>query len=234
MVKYYGVINLRKEIFDYEKSIYAMMIKFIDNLSFLDDNKKSICLKLALAYKNNLDELYKAYDYLNSEELEFIDSKKLVKINKTNDILIVDFKNSTFEISTENIKKVIAGIIDILEDVLPMGTIIELKPQFIKSMYKSQSLKEVPKFIITKRFLSKKDSLSYFPYAAVQYPIGETSKGKNIHFTSKAIDKVIYKGFSDETELAYICVMKSEMIFKKEMHSISFSTLEEREEYISN
>lgn len=223
---------MSNKIFNYEKSISAMVIKFIDSLGFLDDKDKASWLQLSLLYRSELDELYKIYDYISSEDLEFVDNKKIIKINRQNNNLDVNIKNNLINISIDNTKYILAGIIDILEDILPIGTIIELKPEFIKSIYNNENLNETPKFIIIRRFLSREGNLSYFPYAAVPYPIGELSDGKNIHLTSKAIDKVVYKGFSDETDLAYICVMKSEMIFKKGMHSISFSSIEEREAYI--
>ena len=218
-------------IFDYEKSICAMLIKYIDKLDFLTNDDKAISLKLGLLYKNKINTVYRIYDFLNSEEKEFIDNN--INLDKQDNHLCVNIKGKTMTISIDYFKNILEGSIDILEDILPIGTIIELKSQFIKSLYGDTQFKENPKFIIIRRFLSKEGSLSYFPYAAVPYPTGELNDGNNIYLTSQAIEKVVYKGFSDEKDLAFICVMKSEMIFKKNMKSISFSSEKEKLVYIN-
>lgn len=224
---------MSNEEFNYEKSISAMVIRFIDGLEFLNEDEKANWLELGLSYKSDIDELYRIYDYINGEEKEFIDSKKIIKIHKDYKVLEVIIRDNTLKIHIKDVKKILAGIIDILEDILPIGTIIELKPQFIESILGSKNLKEAPKFIIIRRFLRIEDSLTYFPYEAVPYPVGELNDGKNIHLTFKAIDKIVYKGFSDKVDLAYICVMKSELILKKNMYSISFSNTKEREGHIN-
>lgn len=218
-------------IFDYEKSICSMLIKYIDKLDFLNNDDKAMSLKLGLLYKNQINRLYRIYDFLNSEEKEFIDNN--IKFEKQDSNLCLNIKGKTMIISIKNFKNLLEGSIDILEDILPIGTIIELKNKFIKSLYKDTKFKENPKFIIIRRFLSKEGSLAYFPYAAVPYPTGELNDRNNIYLTSQAIEKVVYKGFSDEKDLAFICVMKSEMIFRKNMKSISFSSEEERLVYIN-
>ena len=218
-------------IFYYEKSICAMLIKYIDKLDFLTDDDKAMSLKIVLLYKNKINGLYRIYDFINSEEKEFIDND--LNLEKHDKDININMNNKTSNISISNFKNILEGSIDILEDILPIGTIIELKSQFIKSLYGDTQFKENPKFIIIRRFLSKEGSLSYFPYAAVLYPTGELNDGNNIYLTSQAIEKIVYKGFSDEKDLAFICVMKSEMIFKKNMKSISFSSEEERLVYIN-
>ena len=218
-------------IFDYEKSICAMLIKYIDKLDFLTNDDKAISLKVGLLYKNQINELYRIYDFINSEEKEFIDNN--INLEKKDNNLCINIKGKNIVISINNFTNILEGSTDILEDILPIGTVIELKSQFIKTLYGETQFKENPKFIITRRFLSKEGGLFYFPYAAVPYPTGELSDENNIYLTSQAIEKVIYKGFSDEKDLAFICVMKSEMIFKKNMKSISFSSEEERLVYIN-
>ena len=89
---------MSSKIFNYEKSICAMVIKFIDSLSFLNDNDKASWLQLALSYKNELDELYKIYDYISSEDLEFVDNKKIIKINRQNNNLDVTIKYNLINI----------------------------------------------------------------------------------------------------------------------------------------
>ena len=80
-------------IFDYEKSICAMLIKYIDKLDFLTDDDKAMSLKIVLLYKNKINGLYKIYDFINSEEKEFIDNDlnlekhdKDININMNNKI----------------------------------------------------------------------------------------------------------------------------------------------------
>lgn len=119
-----------------------------------------------------------------------------------------------------------------LEDIFPLGTVVKLKSIFTKDIFNETTDGDKVMFIITKRFLSASNNPYYFTYAAVPYPVGELENGKIINFTSQAIDKVIYKGFSDIQEEAYISVMKNEMIIKKRMKSINFASEEERSEFM--
>lgn len=220
---------MKKELFNYKKSITTMLIKFIDQLVFFNDEEKSIFLQIALKNKDKLHELYKVYDYINTKEEKFNNGE--LDIRKGINKYYIGFNNTLIEIEENDIKKVIAGIIDILEEVLPIGTVVLLKHEFIKKMCKDNEVKEVPRFIINKRFLSKEGSSTYFNYSVVPYPTGEIAENNNLYVTTNAIDKVIYRGYSDVSDEAYIYIMKNEMILNKKMHSISFASEEERELY---
>lgn len=219
-------------VFNYEKSLIAMLIKYIDNLSFLEDNDKSTLFEIVFSFRSDISELHKIYESIIKKDTNFSTNNKLLKYELKNNRYKVLFSGKSLEVNYENLKTFLSGAIDMLEDIFPLGTVVKLKSIFTKDIFNETSDGDKVRFIIMKRFLTLDNNPYYFTYAAVPYPVGELEDGKMIYFTSQAIDKVIYKGFSDIQEEAYISVMKNEMIIKKGMNSISFASEEERSEFV--
>lgn len=128
------------------------------------------------------------------------------------------------------IREIISGMIDILEKIYPLGTLVGLKKQYLEKIV-SQDKIENARVVIVNRFIFHNDIKTYFQYTGVVYPLGMFEKGKVIQFTSALIEKVVHAGYSDEQEDAYVYLMKRELILEKKMHSFGFSTEEERKGY---
>ncbi|WLR42583.1 DUF4176 domain-containing protein [Bacillus carboniphilus] len=114
--------------------------------------------------------------------------------------------------------------IEIMREVLPLGSVVELDPRF----FESESASSATKVVITKRFIAPKNFQSYFPYAGVVYPVGQIKKEAEISFTYPLIKRVIHHGFKDEQEEAFELLMKKELILEKSMRSIEFSHVDMR------
>ena len=85
------------------------------------------------------------------------------------------------------LKTVFTGIIDIMEHVLPLGSVVDLKKDFLKNVIGNTDKVENFRVVITDRFFYQKGDRLYFPYAGVLYPIGAFQKQERLNFTSAVI-----------------------------------------------
>lgn len=151
-----------------------------------------------------------------------------MNVKKINTFLI--YKDDRMEFDYIEIKEIITGLIDILEKIYPLGTMVELKKEYLEKIESKEKIEKV-RIVIVNRYMFHNDLNTYFQYAGVVYPLGMFEKRKVIQFTSALIDKVVHEGYSDKQEDAYVYLMKKELIVEKKMHSFGFATEEERHNY---
>lgn len=217
---------MAEDKFNYEKSMVAMTIRWIDSLSFLNDDEKVKLLKVATIIGKRRNDLFELYDaILNKREIRE-DEEKLISYEICDELHKIKLNDIVLTFSEENIKKVISTIVDLNEDVLPLGSVVTLK-----NLELNKDVDEDRKFVITHRFLTNKNMKTYYTYGGVLYPVGIIDNEKILHFNSSAIKQNIHIGFSDEMDQTFIVSMKNELIVKREMHSINFSTVEERKSF---
>jgi hypothetical protein len=112
-------------------------------------------------------------------------------------------------------------MIDILEEILPIGSVVDLNKEYLGERFRTKEVLNI-RMVITQRFTYKKGDTAYFPYVGVVYPVGMLSDTRAAQFTSTLISNVVFKGFSDVVEEAYVYAMKEELILRKGMHSWGF------------
>ena len=132
-------------------------------------------------------------------------------------------------LSNNDFRKVIAGIVDIYEDIYPLGTVVDLNKKYFKGILPVDEVEEL-RVIITYRFVPLTES-SYIPYVGALYPVGNMGILKNdLHFTPRAIEKVVQIGYQDEKELAFLFEIKNKFLIQNGKHSSGFATKDEVEE----
>ncbi|WP_083855784.1 DUF4176 domain-containing protein [Amphibacillus jilinensis] len=114
----------------------------------------------------------------------------------------------------------LAVTLEIVREVLPLGSVVELDPLYFKPSEKTDS---PTLLVITGRFIAPKGYMTYFPYKGVVYPVGEVKANAHVHFTAPLIKKVIQRGYKDESELAFELMMKRELMLNRGMTSLEFS-----------
>ena len=132
-------------------------------------------------------------------------------------------------LSNNDFRKVITGIVDIYEDIYPLGTVVDLNKKYFKGILPVDELEEL-RVIITYRFVPLTNSC-YIPYVGALYPMGNMGILKNdLHFTPRAIEKVVQIGYQDEKELAFLFEIKNKFLIQNGKHSSGFATQDEIEE----
>lgn len=125
----------------------------------------------------------------------------------------------------EKMKKTLIDMIDLFEEVLPLGTVVDLKKEHMRHQI-DLSMVESCRIVITKRFVGVGKGI-YYPYAGILYPMGTAGKGRVISFTASMIEKVVYKGFQDQLEKQFVGLMKQEIIINQGRKAAGFCTAEE-------
>lgn len=132
----------------------------------------------------------------------------------------------------EEMKSVLRDMIGLFQEILPLGSVVDLKKEKLSETMDVSDVKQF-RVIIIKRFIGDEESV-YYPYGAVLYPIGTAGAGRLISFTPALIDKIIFTGYSDEKEEAFIYQMKQELIITQRRKSAGFATKQELKELSNN
>lgn len=173
-----------------------------------------------------LDDLYllqQLYKVHKENVPNFVTTSRNVSITYLKETLNhkITFDDQQFSLREDIFARLFSTSIEIMRDLLPLGTVVELDETFFKL---NQRTNTSTKVVITKRFIAPKNYQSYFPYAGVIYPIGEVNPNSVLYFTEPLIQRIIHEGYKDEMENAYELLMKKEFIVDKDMNSIEFST----------
>jgi len=202
---------------------------WVKDIDFLDDTDKNELVKLSVKlYRTDYKELYNFYENL-TKHVERYDGETISYI-KNDDKFNISFLNKTIQLDFEETKTLIVGLIDILEDILPLGSVVRLKKEYLSRMLQGEDVENVD-IVIVNRFIFHNGSNVYIPYAGVPYPTGFVGKANGILFTPSLIEKVLHKGYKEDQDAAYSYLMKNELIVEKKMHSLGFANNEEVEKF---
>lgn len=211
---------------DIVKATQELLMEWLHKKSYLTKPYKKSLFEVAMDYKDDVTFFYSINKALLSKEEYVCDKDKDLIFQKKDSINELIYKGEKMVFTDNQMKELLAGIIDIQETILPLGSVVDLKKEFFKEQVKLKDVDKV-RIVITHRFLYGKDDTVYFPYAGVVYPTGMFGSQKVINFTSALIEKVVHKGFSNIQDEAYVYLMKRELILDHHMHSYAFASSEE-------
>ncbi len=222
------IAGLKMGEIDVGQTLEGLLMQWLDKKVFLCGRKKTVLFEMGcgclestgLLYKLN-KALIKKQEYLAEEDGECILEAEAGRNTLT-------YHKEKMEFTGLELREIIAGMIDILEEVLPLGTVVDLKKRYLQKHIPASDIENI-KIVITQRFLYHENDRTYFPYAGSIYPVGMLDKNEIIHFTPAMIETVVHRGYSDRQDRAYAYRMKQELILEKGMHSYGFSTEEERD-----
>ena len=196
---------------------------------YLDEDKRQIITTFASdIYGKDLKGLYD----INECIVDSNNSYESINISYVheNDKYMIVLDGNIITLKLEQIKEIIRGLIDILDDTLPLGTVVKLKAEYIQKAANSKEIQNA-EFVIVNRFVFRNGVKSYFPYAGIVYPIGFVGNADAFQFTTSLIEEIVHRGYSDEKDYAYTYLIKNELIVEKNMHSFGFASKDEMEEY---
>lgn len=202
-----------------------LLMSHINSCSTLDSIQKELLLKLSKRYIDDNNYLFQMYLAIMANEKVADDEKKNVTVIVENNkctISVADIK-ADFDIAI--LKNVLKYLIDICENILPLGSCVELKKKYFQNMPNIDTIESI-RVVIAYRFITEGDT-AYYTYAGVLYPIGNFNKGQLIRFTPALIENVLSKGFTDVQDDAYIYLMKKELIIENKKLSAGFKLEEE-------
>lgn len=193
---------------------------WLDGESSLSFYIKMQLYKIANVYYNsNSRPLYKMYEGLTNGEEQVHDVLNHVSYIKRGSRYNLIYRENSMEFTLKELKRVILSLIDILEEALPLGSVVRLRKEFLSTFYKDGDMGEAL-VVIVDRFVENIEGLAYFNYSAVIYPLGLLGEKKTINFTSEMIQEVVHNGYSEEKDLIYSYMMKKEFVIHRGIHSL--------------
>jgi len=181
-------------------------------------------------YADDAGFLYKVYKMIaDGAPQELIDSEKDFSYELLRGKLFVKEHGQTFYFDQHQAHKAIELLVDVAQDYLPLGSVVDLRKEEFKDIIDPLSLDNC-RILITQRLVALEDTLTYFDYGGVIYPIGILKDYESLYFSSHLIENVIHKGFSDDTDLAFIASVKAELLFSRSYCSfrLASKTLKEQ------
>ncbi len=176
--------------------------------------------------------LYEIYAAIGKEGKQCKDEESGVAYEKADGLHILKWEETEICFEKDIFKTVVSDMIGLFEELLPLGSVVDLKKD---KLAENMDVSKIDNFrvVIVKRFVGDGESL-YYPYGAVVYPFGTAGAGRVMSFTPALIDRVIFTGYSDEVEEAFVYQMKHELIVSQRRMSAGFASKERLAEFEKN
>jgi len=168
----------------------------------LYEREKKLLFEFGCKYSNDAGLLYDINKAIVNKNNYFKSADGNVIFKIKDDLVKLKFRDGFLELETIDFRKILIGMIDILEKIYLLGTVVELKKSYLRKNIQVDKIKKIL-IVITNRFLHSVTEKLYFPYAGVAYPIGTFDRNEVIHFTSPLIENIIHMGYSDVQDDAY-------------------------------
>lgn len=178
----------------------------------LDSQQKQQMLEWLLSFQGKLEELYEYYRTLPEDG-------------------DADHTEQGIKLPSGKWKQFLPQIIGILQPILPLGSVVDLKKDRLEEQLPAAGKMEQVRIVITHRFLSY-TRYGYFTYAGMVYPMGTLRGNEMIHFNPMMIASVVHRGYEDLQESAWVLHRKQDQILNKKRHSYEFASQEESRELV--
>ncbi len=196
------------------KAVAELFLGWLGQNMELEEEQKKVSVNYVYRHYRDIKEIIEAYGALQKEE--DYQSLELSLENKGGTLKI---GNQTVAEGKHKIKELLEVMTEAVQDILPLGTVVELKQEEIPK--EQREGKGALRVVITRRFLEIEGETEYLPYSGVLYPVGAISQEQQVYFTGHAVKNILHRGYSDESELAYVLHTK-EIILQKRLRSIMF------------
>lgn len=157
------------------------------------------------------------YEFLKGSEPKYSYQKVACERTDMNDLLIM-LSNQEEVIPLDKLIRLVRDIKDLKEEILPVGSVVDLKLEEFQNFPGAKKVEKIRVNIIH-RFLLNKGSDTYFTYAGVIYPIGGFGGKDCIQFTGELFENVVFRGFGDQEEEAFVYLVKRRLLLEQNRNS---------------
>lgn len=216
------------------KEEYKMMLwkEYVQQAPFIEEVRKEGCIRLGEAFvKGNVSFSYEIYHALMEQERFRLDERLELEYEKDGEDYFLRYQGEEWLFEREELKDFLEYLISIFEEVLPLGSVVDLKKEFLEETIPLKDVERV-RVVIVQRYVGESPEGFYYPYAGTLYPTGIPGSRRLIEFTPSLIENVVRHGYSDEQEDAYVYLMKRELMLERKLHSMGFADKKEREVYM--
>lgn len=211
-----------------KERLLELFADYLDDLDYLEQEQKEILIPMGLEAGRNIPFLYRCFRCMDHPE-ETAEEKGLSFYMDGECHLVID--RQEIILTEENARELLAKMAGLFETVYPLGTVVELKEEFIKSLHLKKPAGSI-RAVIVGRFAALPDGKAYFPYVGSIYPLGIPEQEKLVHFTGASIHSVVQEGYRDDMEDAYVLWKKKELLLDQDAVSFGFLDKEEAVKYV--
>jgi hypothetical protein len=185
--------------------------------------------KWLLAYRSDPSFLYQIFDLIGDKDDTdtLVDSQHNTHYHRGTEMLFVKGTGFDEGFGFAQVRYVLSLFLDLLQDYLPLGSVINLKKEPLKDIFAVDKIENL-RFIITERFCCVPDTELFYPYGAHIYPIGKLQEDRTLYLSAPLIERVVHTGFSDDVDKAYVLAMKDELLLKKRYRCAGFASARKR------
>lgn len=214
---------------DQDRMNDVLFEEWINTNGPFDIEKGKIFIDLKKNIKDDLSLIYQMNKMIVRGEGQVLDDELGINFICKNNICILRTSYGEITLPSEDFRKTIAALVDIYEDVYPLGSVVELKSEAFKDVLPVDEIEDMC-VVITYRYVPYTDH-SFVQYVGSLYPIGNMGVIKtDVHFTHKTVTNVIHRGYSDEKEIAYLYQIKRQFVVEENAHSTGFITDEDKKQ----
>ena len=183
--------------------------------------------EIGLKFRDDVSFLYQLHACMLHHGGAMEDERTKVQYEVLDEYHILKLGNTEAAFSGGELARLVIDMIDIFEDVLPLGSVVDLNKEFLRQTMPLDQVENV-RMVITKRFFGAGDG-GYYPYGAAVYPVGMSGEGRSFCFSSALITRVVHSGYADEMEDAFVYELKHRLIVEQGRKSMGFANEEEQE-----
>ena len=202
--------------------------EFMEQMDYIPERFYDTLGMIAGIYVDDASFLFKVYKTFIARDRFVEDMKNDVFYERDEGDHILSYKGEKCVFDEAEFKRVLVSMLDLLEDTLPLGTVVDLKKSVYDGVAELEKVENI-RMVITYRFLNSGDDNYYFPYAGVVYPTGMLGAEDVMYFTRSLVERVLQRGFQDQDEETYVSLMKKELVIEKGKNSFGYATAEEIE-----
>ena len=213
---------------EYKRDLWQ---EYVENADYIERVWKEGVIDFGENFLNgNVTFLYEVYQAFIDQERFRIDEQRGIEYEKDQDLYFIRYQGEEWSFEYKLMKELLERSIGIFEDILPLGSVVDLKKEFLQKGSEVE-LPDTIRMVIVQRYVGESPEGFYYPYAGAVYPIGNPGNTKLLEFTPALIQTVVSRGYSDEQEEAYQYLMKQEVFLHRGLHSMGFADEEERSAY---
>ena len=172
---------------------HRLIREWFKRYTTLDNNQVNMLMDIKDAIQSDLSLLYTMNKYIVEGNGEISDKALNIEFICREGKCGLYTDKGEIIMEASEFRRILAAMIDIYEDMYPLGTVLDLKKEYYRDMLPVDEVEHI-RVVVNYRFVPVSDDM-YIPYVGSVYPIGNNGKNTTgIHFTPMTVEKVVHMG----------------------------------------
>lgn len=209
------------------QSSVQLLREWLDIHLDMEETERGAIHTFLISCQNSIATLYKLHEALYVWEEKSMSVAGRYSFGIESDKAWLLYEQGKISMPTEEWRRIVARGIQFLEELLPLGSVAELKKDVLLQQIPALKAVDRVRVVITDRYIPISEK-SYYPYESVPYPVGAGGRKQRIYFTPSMIERVVSRGYADEQEEAFRRFIQRAYLLEKDMDSAGFAAGEDQ------